>query len=179
MKRTLFIVLVICLLLAGCAGAKGNTTLKYEPLSEDSFQERAIATRGSTERIRNILDRAAKGDSLTIGFIGGSITEGYGVSDRSKCYASLVSSWFEESFPDAEFTFVNAGVAGTGSEYACRRLDEDLLKYEPDFVPNEDPSDLTHNFNQLFSDEIAIPDEFDGKDEGKVEGFSYQDLNDI
>ena len=134
MKRLLSILLAMALLITGCGEEKKVTTIEFEELPADSYQERAIALSNGLGRIREVLNEAAEGESLTIGFIGGSITEGYGVNDRSKSYMRLVSDWFTESFPNAEFTFINAGVAGTGSDYACERLDEDLLKYEPDFV---------------------------------------------
>lgn len=129
----------------------------FEEKPADSDEERAIVLDHSLKGIKNVLDRASQGEELTIGFIGGSITEGYGVSDRSKCYVSLVSDWFRETFPEAEFTFVNAGLGGTGSDVALERLEEDLLDYGPDLVfvefsVNDDTSfKAKNNFDKLLT----------------------------
>lgn len=112
----------------------GNSTIEFTELTEDSYQERAIVRSRNLERIQNVMERAAKGEELTIGYIGGSITMGSGASSYKKCYASLVSDWWEKSFPDASFTFVNAGIGATDSKFACARCYDDLLQYNPDFV---------------------------------------------
>ena len=100
----------------------------------DSYQERAIINEGNTFRIQKLLERAQAGEKLTIGFIGGSITQGSGASGYDKCYASLVYDWWCKTFPQAEFTMVNAGIGATTSQFACARVKQDLLDFEPDFV---------------------------------------------
>lgn len=124
-----------------------SDTIQFEQLAEDSYQERAIARARNLSRIEDVMERAANGEALTIGYIGGSITMGSGASSPSKCYVSLVSDWWTETFPDAEFTFVNAGIGATDSKFGCARCQEDLLAYEPDFVIVEfsvnDSSDTT------------------------------------
>jgi lysophospholipase L1-like esterase len=80
------------------------------------------------------MERARAGEDITIGFIGGSITMGTGASFPDKCYAKLVYDWWVENFPDANFTFVNAGIGATTSQFACARVEDDLLSKKPDFV---------------------------------------------
>jgi len=104
------------------------------PDEELTYQERAIVSTGNTERLQKLFERAEAGEELTIGFIGGSITMGSGASNANKCYAKLVYDWFTKTFPKAKFTFVNAGIGATTSQFACARLNDDLLNYEPDFV---------------------------------------------
>lgn len=98
------------------------------------YVERAILNNGNTSRIQDVMARAEAGEKLTIGFIGGSITMGSGASSSSKCYAKLVYDWWCSTYPQAEFTFVNAGIGATTSQFACARLESDLMSYEPDFV---------------------------------------------
>ncbi len=93
-----------------------------------------IVNRGELGRLRRCMERAAEGERLTIGFIGGSITQGSLASAPEKCYAYRVFEWWGETFPDASFTYVNAGVGGTTSQFGVARVQEDLLQYEPDFV---------------------------------------------
>ena len=40
--------------------------------------------------------------------------------------------WFVRRFPKSEFTYVNAGIGGTTSQFGAARLDEDVLSYKPD-----------------------------------------------
>lgn len=70
----------------------------------------------------------------SIGFIGGSITEGAGSSSKEKCFASLVTTNLEKKFSDTEFTCINAGIGGTGSSLGLFRLHRDLLSQNPDIV---------------------------------------------
>ena len=83
-------------------------------------------------RIRNMMKKAARGGEIRIGFLGGSITQGCLASSPEKCYAYKVFEWFEETFPDAHFKYVNAGIGATDSQFGCARAEEDLLSREPD-----------------------------------------------
>lgn len=85
-------------------------------------------------RLKNLMKRAAKGESLVIGFLGGSITQGSLSSTPETCYAYLVYEWWKKSFPNAEFSFVNGGIGGTTSHYGGARAWKDVLCYRPDIV---------------------------------------------
>lgn len=78
--------------------------------------------------------RAESGESLTIGFIGGSITQGSLASEQDRTYARLVLSWWQKSFPKARFHYVNGGIGGTTSHYGVARVVSDVLMDQPDFV---------------------------------------------
>lgn len=85
-------------------------------------------------RLKNLMNRAANGESLVIGFLGGSITQGSLSSTPKNCYAYLVYEWWKKSFPNAEFSFVNGGIGGTTSHYGGARAWKDVLCYRPDIV---------------------------------------------
>lgn len=85
-------------------------------------------------RLKNLMKRAANGESLVIGFLGGSITQGSLSSTPETCYAYLVYEWWKKSFPNAEFSFVNGGIGGTTSHYGGARAWKDVLCYRPDIV---------------------------------------------
>ena len=85
-------------------------------------------------RLKNLMKRAAKGESLVIGFLGGSITQGSLSSTPKTCYAYLVYEWWKKSFPNAAFSFVNGGIGGTTSHYGGARAWKDVLCYRPDIV---------------------------------------------
>ena len=85
-------------------------------------------------RLKNLIKRAANGESLVIGFLGGSITQGSLSSTPKTCYAYLVYEWWKKSFPNAAFSFVNGGIGGTTSHYGGARAWKDVLCYRPDIV---------------------------------------------
>ena len=85
-------------------------------------------------RLKNLMKRAANGESLVIGFLGGSITQGSLSSTPKTCYAYLVYEWWKKSFPNAAFSFVNGGIGGTTSHYGGARTWKDVLCYRPDIV---------------------------------------------
>ncbi len=71
---------------------------------------------------------------LTIGYFGGSITEGAGASSGALCYRGRVTTWFREKYPDAEITEIQAAIGGTGSDLGMYRCERDLLSKKPDLV---------------------------------------------
>lgn len=85
-------------------------------------------------RLKNLMKRAADGESLVIGFLGGSITQGSLSSTPQTCYAYLVYEWWKQAFPKTVFSFVNGGIGGTTSHYGGARAWKDVLCYRPDFV---------------------------------------------
>lgn len=83
--------------------------------------------------LKKMLDAKA-GHKLTIGFIGGSITQGTGASAHDKCYAYRIYKWWKDNYPKTEFVYVNAGIGGTDSKFGVARVDDDLLNMNPDVV---------------------------------------------
>ena len=96
--------------------------------------ENAIANIGNLYRLKKLMQRAQAGEKLTVGFIGGSITQGSLSSTPETCYAYRVFSWWQQKFPTARFTYLNAGIGGTTSQFGAARVNSDLLAYQPDFV---------------------------------------------
>ena len=89
---------------------------------------------GNPERITEVMKRAVAGKPVTVGFIGGSITQGAAATDESLCYASRVERWWRETFPKADVKYVNAGIGATTSQFGAARAEEDLLRHDPDFI---------------------------------------------
>lgn len=86
------------------------------------------------KRLKNCMKRAEAGEELTIGFLGGSITQGSLATTMENTYAYRVFRWWEQTFPNAEFHYVNGGIGGTTSHYGVSRAVTDVLMYQPDFV---------------------------------------------
>jgi lysophospholipase L1-like esterase len=87
-----------------------------------------------TTRIFRAMAKARRGEDITIGVIGGSITAGNMASTPAKCWANLMTDWWKTTFPESNITLVNAGKGGTGSDVGTFRVQKDLLAHNPDFV---------------------------------------------
>lgn len=94
----------------------------------------AVSNWGNPARLKKVMRRAGDGGMLTIGFIGGSITQGSLAAGPGSCYAYHVFEWWRKTFPQAEVTYLNAGIGATDSQFGCARADSDLLAARPDFV---------------------------------------------
>ena len=100
----------------------------------DKMYGRAILNEGNLARLAAAMKKAENGEKVTVGVIGGSITQGSLASNPNNCYASLFNKWWNEKFPNTEIGFVNAGIGGTNSYLGVHRVDEQLLAYNPDVV---------------------------------------------
>lgn len=95
---------------------------------------RGVMNRGNLYRIERAMRKAMRGEHVTVGFLGGSITQGCLSSAPETCYAYLVYRWWCDTFPDAAVTYVNAGIGGTTSQFGVARADSDLLSKDIDFT---------------------------------------------
>lgn len=123
----------------------------------DEMYQRAVSfLQGDLSRLAAVMRRAQAGEEITVGVIGGSITEGYSASNMKKnSYACLMHDWWEERFPDITVQYVNAGIGGTSSYLGVHRVQEDLLDYEPDFVIVEfSVNDGNNNFYKRSYDNL-------------------------
>ncbi len=107
---------------------------------------KAESNRGNRRRIISIYRKAQAGEPITVGFLGGSITQGCAASSYDKCYAYKVFEWFKNSFPLSDVKYVNAGIGATDSQFGCARVEEDLLSKKPDicfveFSVNDEAND--------------------------------------
>ncbi|MGC8802847.1 MAG: SGNH/GDSL hydrolase family protein [Bacteroidales bacterium] len=87
-----------------------------------------------TTRLYNVFIKALRGDTVTLVYLGGSITQGYAASVEANRWANRVTAWWQSKFPSAHFSMINAGIGGTGSDIGMFRLRRDVLKYNPDLV---------------------------------------------
>lgn len=96
--------------------------------------ELSVVSQGNKARLAKLMEKAAKGEELTLAVIGGSITAGSSSSVQDKCYASLTAKWWVDNFPQAKFTFHNMGIGATTSVLGVHRLAKDILEKKPDFL---------------------------------------------
>lgn len=108
-------------------------TLNLGHTTEDMIR-RAVVNPGNTARLADAMKRAQAGEKITIGTIGGSITQGTAASTTDERYANRALQWWAKAFPKAQLDFVNAGIGATDSYIGVHRVDADLLSKKPDVV---------------------------------------------
>ena len=94
----------------------------------------SVVNVGDSGRLARAFDKARRGEAITLGYLGGSITQGYAASRDANRYASRITAWWQQQFPTAKVAAVNAGIGGTGSDYGALRVKQDLLSKNPDVV---------------------------------------------
>ncbi|MBR3446813.1 MAG: carbohydrate binding domain-containing protein, partial [Oscillospiraceae bacterium] len=105
----------------------------------DNYQEKAtgndlktlqgsLLRLGNTYRIREKIAKAQRGEKVSIGYIGGSITEGGSSSSPDKSFVNISGNYFKNTFGSGNnVSFVNAGLAGTSSVVGNMRVDNDIF----------------------------------------------------
>lgn len=134
MKKRLIPVLLICSMLFSplLPACRGESDL----FTEEMVQRGLIST-GNTERIQRAMEKARKGEDVTLVFLGGSITEGsLAQPQKTHCYAALSAGIFADTYAadPARVHYVNAGISGTPSKLGITRLEQDVLCHNPDVV---------------------------------------------
>ncbi|MCQ2524028.1 MAG: SGNH/GDSL hydrolase family protein [Lachnospiraceae bacterium] len=101
----------------------------------------SLMNKGNNARIKTAIDKARRGEDVTLGFIGGSITQGAGaIPINTKCYARRIFEGFCDvsgrGYED-NVHYVKAGMGGTPSELGMIRYERDITKdgeISPDLV---------------------------------------------
>lgn len=99
-----------------------------------TMQSNAILAEGNLSRLASVMRKAKSGEPITVGVIGGSITQGSSASNEKNSYAYHVYQWWKKAFPKTEVNYINAGIGATNSYLAVHRVDKDLLAHKPDVV---------------------------------------------
>jgi len=126
---------------------------------------RSLVSPGDPARLQRALLKARRGDSLTIGVIGGSITQGAAASQPARRYGNLVTAWWQKTFPQAKIDFVNAGIGATGSDYGALRAKRDVLSRHPacvivEYAVNDPDNDISaETLEGLVRQILAAPEQ--------------------
>lgn len=118
---------------AGLFALPAASASTRDPLTKEVIARSQVSA-GNTARLAKLFARARRGESITLGVIGGSITAGGISSAPQRSYAGLLLAWWRQKFPGCHIRMVNAGLGGTGSIYGALRANQDLLSEQPDFV---------------------------------------------
>ncbi len=104
-------------------------------MKEYDIQPRqGLIHRGNWHMLKQCMRKARAGEKVTVGFLGGSITQGSLADSPETCYAYLVYEWWKKKFPGTEIVYVNGGIGGTTSQFGVSRVKEHMLCRRPDFL---------------------------------------------
>ncbi|MBR3468730.1 MAG: SGNH/GDSL hydrolase family protein [Lachnospiraceae bacterium] len=114
-----------------------RTEIRVESEAYQAILGRSLMNLGNYARVKRVLDRAKRGEEVTIAFIGGSITQGAGATPiDKKAYAYQTWERFKENFGE-NVKLIKAGVGGTPSELGMIRFERDVLRgftVKPDLI---------------------------------------------
>lgn len=115
--------------------------VEFESSKYKSMISKSLLNKGNNKRLKAAIEKAQKGEDVTIAYIGGSITQGAGAKPiHTGCYAYKSYMKFKELFGKnggENVHYVKAGVGGTPSELGMIRYDRDVLRdgeVKPDVV---------------------------------------------
>jgi lysophospholipase L1-like esterase len=103
----------------------GPGTITNEPAPSAFTDEKELNSRAG---MPDFFRKAAAGQSLTVAFIGGSVTQ------MENKYRNQAARYMKRLLPGNAIRFVNAGVSGSGTDLGACRIDEHVLNYQPDLV---------------------------------------------
>lgn len=110
-----------------------NTVAKKHGVTQAIF-DNTVVSAGNTARLARVMERAAKGETVNVVTLGGSITYGLYASTSQKCWAYLTYKWWTENFPKAKVNYHNVGISGTSSILGVHRMGDDVIAKDPDLV---------------------------------------------
>lgn len=101
----------------------------------------SLLSKGNNKRLKAALEKAKRGEGVTLAYIGGSITHGAGADPLpAGCYAYRSYADFKSRFGRSgggPIRLIKAGVGGTPSELGMIRYERDVLREgaaQPDIV---------------------------------------------
>lgn len=102
---------------------------------------KSLLSQGNNQRLKRAIEKAKRGEQVTIAYIGGSITQGACAEPLpTNCYAYRSYQLFKRMFAPADGSsihLVKAGLGGTPSELGVVRYDRDVTRdgaIKPDIV---------------------------------------------
>ena len=75
----------------------------------------------------NLFKKLKAGEEITVGYIGGSITNG-------GLWRGKSLDWLKSEYPNATINQVNAAIGGTGPDFGACRIGNHLLAHDPDMI---------------------------------------------
>ena len=121
--KALFVALAIGVqILTGCS------TINVQDGEKEMAQEKQLG-------LGNTYYKLTTDKELSIAYVGGSVTDGYGASNQGeKSWAAHLGRWLREEYPDAEIKNTKLSIGGTGSYFAAFRYEREVAPKNPDLL---------------------------------------------
>jgi lysophospholipase L1-like esterase len=129
-QKKIFLLVGIILTVLSVFACMTKNKMNAKPAFYTAMLTRSLISTGNNYRMKHVMEKAAKGEDVTIAYIGGSITEGYYSSSIENSYVNLSYESFKSLFAGGDGSnvhFVNAGMAGTPSTLGIIRYKRDVL----------------------------------------------------
>ncbi len=114
--------------------------IAYDTPAYARMLDRSLMSLGNVYRLRKTIEKAERGEDVTLAFIGGSITQGAGAKPiNTESYVYRVFDGFRKNYASEpeKVRLVKAGLGGTSSELGLLRYEHDVLRNgteHPDLV---------------------------------------------
>lgn len=105
--------------------ARVDFSVPFEVTAPPPFEPFAVR-----EGMPNLRRKLEAGEPVTIGFLGGSITQ----NAEKEGFIEALRSWVAKKYPAARVRTFNAGVPATNSNWGAARVAHDVLVEKPDAV---------------------------------------------
>ena len=136
--KKLFLFLLALMMIGG---SQAVAEYAEEAWYKEALKESEVSL-GNNLRLKNVIERAQRGEQITVGTVGGSITEGALASNYEECWAVRFAARFGETYGTdggANVTLVNCGVSGTPSPFGYMRYGRDIIARVPESDPDGYP----------------------------------------
>jgi lysophospholipase L1-like esterase len=117
----------------------------------DTVYARGLMTPEANGRISRFLEKCRTRKTVTLAFLGGSISLGSALSDTAQRYSALLAGLVRREFGLSSVVEMNSSISATGSRYGASRVAFDLLRHDPDLVVIEFS---VNDFNTAADDEL-------------------------
>lgn len=95
--------------------------------AQDAYPLRDAVECQPRSGLPNLRAKVEAGHAVKIAYLGGSITAAPGWRVQSR-------EWFAQQYPQAKFEEIDAAIGGTGSDLGVFRLQNDVLRHQPDLL---------------------------------------------
>ncbi|MCR5797165.1 MAG: Ig-like domain-containing protein [Eubacterium sp.] len=104
--------------------------VKFAPNETQTAEmvESSFISSGRGDAVKRVIEKAKKGEDVTIAYLGGSVTEGANATPNNKCYAAVSCKAFADKYGTGDnVKYINAGMSGTPSSLGVVRYERDVL----------------------------------------------------
>ncbi|NOZ23901.1 MAG: SGNH/GDSL hydrolase family protein [Planctomycetes bacterium] len=103
------------------------TALSSMVLAGGNFELAPAKLFHARDGLGNVFAKLKSGKDVRIAYFGGSITAARG-------WRVKTLKWFQEQYPKAKVSEINAAIGGTGSNLGVYRFQQDVLQHKPDLI---------------------------------------------